>query len=99
LISSSASSSSSSVLISASASEAAAILEHPLREVNGQKPNVGDFLRIDGAQFAVTSVKDTSYVDDDSNVVFYIHIRDPHCLRQNNFVRSTEKYEIVNRPK
>jgi hypothetical protein len=73
--------------------------EHPRREVNGQKPNVGDILKIDGAQFSVTSVKDTCYVDDNSNVVFYIHIRDTHSLRQNNFVRSTEKYEIVNRPK
>jgi hypothetical protein len=99
LISSSASSSSSSVLISAAASEAAAMEEHPLREVNGQKPNVGDILKIDGAQFSVTSVKDTCYFDDDSNVVFYVHIRDTHSLRQNNFVRSTEKYEIVNRPK
>ena len=99
LISSSASSSSSSVLISAAASVAAAMEEHPRREVNGQKPNVGDILKIDGAQFSVTSVKDTCYVDDNSNVVFYIHIRDTHSLRQNNFVRSTEKYEIVNRPK
>ena len=90
---------SSSVLISAAASVAAAMEEHPRREVNGQKPNVRDILKIDGAQFSVTSVKDTCYVDDDSNVVFYIHIRDTHSLRQNNFVRSTEKYEIVNRPK
>jgi hypothetical protein len=63
--------------------------------VNGLKPKEGEIIRVNGSTFVVRSVTDTKYVDDNQNVVFYINVRDPNNLLQNNFFRSTEQYEIV----
>jgi len=91
---SSSSSSSSSSLASALSRTPLTV---PLRrcEVNGLKPKEGEIIRVNGSTFVVRSVTDTKYVDDNQNVVFYINVRDPNNLLQNNFFRSTEQYEII----
>ena len=93
--SSSASSASSSSAQKAASASVPAPPRNPTRNINGATPVIGDLIKVDGVTFHITRVTTTNSVDDNGNFVFFMYIKDPSGLRLNNYIRSTETYELL----